>query len=322
MQINILIFFILYGVFYIKRKKGEPVWCGEKNVKRDTILTFLAFYIPSVIMWFFQTKSKYDTSRISDIILILGFPFLFSLFSTLFMYMLMIGSSPEKDNKMNELKKDGKILSRVNISKKCRTGSWIFVAIVIILTMSSFFCEITSVSEMIIFLLLLSETIICSELVYWQLVFLFMPLVLSGVIDGILIKDLNCEMIERKTYKLYSRNEKDIILTPIKYDFINNGGKYIKYCPYRSIDLKIVIKDIDYEEIDMFKIQNYIDSLAEEYVSKPSINITKNQNDVELTCDYTLQKNSIYSVFNAIDEFLVIYEMLNKIVDEIVYMAY
>ena len=130
------------------------------------------------------------------------------------------------------------------------------------------------------------------------------------------------EMIERKTYKLYSRNEKDIILTPIKYDFINNGGKYVKYCPYRSIDLKIVIKDIDYEEIDMFKIQNYIDSLAEEYVSKPSINITKNQNDVELTCDYTLQKNSIYSVFNAIDEFLVIYEMLNKIVDEIVYMAY
>lgn len=142
MQIIILIFFILYGVFYIKRKKGEPVWCGEKNVKRDTILTFLAFYIPSVIMWFFQTKSKYDTSKISDIILILGLPFILSLCSTLFMYMLMIGSSPEKDNKMNELKKDGKILSRVNISKKCRTGSWIFVAIVIILTMSSFFLKL------------------------------------------------------------------------------------------------------------------------------------------------------------------------------------
>lgn len=315
MQIIILIFFILYGVFYIKRKKGEPVWCGEKNVKRDAILTFLAFYIPSVIMWFFQTKSKYDTSRISDIILILGLPFILSLCSTLFMYMHMIGSSPEKDNKMNELKKDGKILSRVNISKKFRTGFWIFAAIMIILTMSSSFLKVTSVSEMITFLPLLLEVIICSGLIYWQFVFLSMPLVVNIVIGGILIKDLNCEMIERKTYKLYSRNEKDIILTPITHNFINIGRKG---GPYSSIDLKIVIKDIDYEAIDMFKIQNYIDSLAEEYVLKPSIYITKNQNDVKLTCYYTLQT---YLAFNAIDEFLVIYEMLNKIVDEIVYMA-
>lgn len=310
-RIDIIIFVILYVLLcLLKRREKLLEFVYSKNIKKEAIIIFLIFYIPAIIMTISQTK------RITTVIASLGTFLIISLLLTLLIGIVMIKSNPEKEKKRKELKRNSEILNKVNISKNFKVAFGIILMFSII---SLLVIIRPSALQILDSFWMLLEAIIGWTIIYWLFIFFFVPFAVNGIIRRTLVKQLKCEEIEKFIYNIPSGKGKNIILIPINNRFVNYRllGRRYKTFYFESIDLKLILKDIDYEKIEILKINNYINSLIEKYPLKPSIRIEKNQNDVEINCNYILQEHSRFSTFNVIDEFFIIYEMLEKIANEI-----
>ena len=275
-RIDIIIFVILYVLLCLLKKREKWLeFVYSKNIKKEAIIIFLIFYIPAIIMTISQTK------RITTVIASLGTFLIISLLLTLLIGIVMIKSNPEKEKKVKELKRNSEILNKVNISKNFKVAFGIILMFSII---SLLVIIRPSALQILDSFWMLLEAIIGWTIIYWLFIFFFVPFAVNGMIRRTLVKQLKCEEIEKFIYNIPSGKGKNIILIPINNRFVNYrllGTRYQTFY-FESIDLKLILKDIDYEKIEILKINNYINSLIEKYPLKPSIRIEKNKNDVDI----------------------------------------